>query len=175
MIEIPQDVEMHGANGVMVRRLDEADALAVHEAATYDTAHFVEAGEEIIPNIYATVEKTRDRLTQGSARFHQLPCGIFVEQSTLVGGVSVYPTEQSRQVDVAFWVGARYLGHHYAATALQALALYLFSANCGAASMNASIRPQNLASIRTVEHAGFRLANKCDGILSYKRIRRTAM
>lgn len=174
MIEIPTDVEMHGADGVMVRRLDEADAEAVHAVVHYDTTHFKIAHEDTIPRIYATVEETRRRIAQGGARFHQIPCGIFVDKDTLVGGLTVYPTDQSRQVEVSYWVGAEHLGRHYAATALNALASYLFSDAVFAGSMYASIHPDNKASIRTVQRAGFILANNYDGLLSYKRVRRAA-
>jgi RimJ/RimL family protein N-acetyltransferase len=175
MIEIPTDVEMHGADDVMVRRLNEADAEIVYAAVHYDTKHFIEAHEGSIPRMYATVEEARRRIAQGGARFHQIPCGIFAEHATLVGGVTVYPTDQGRrQAEVSYWVGAEHLGHHYAAIALNALALYLFSDAVHAASIVAIIHPENTGSIRTAERAGFTLANNYDGLLTYKRVRRAA-
>jgi RimJ/RimL family protein N-acetyltransferase len=156
MVELAPEVIIRSAD-IMLRELVDADAEALCEAVNYDTNHFIESGEFPVVTRFSDPATARKNITERRDLYGQIQYGIFNCEGAAMGAVTLGPASNAPSfAEVAFWVGAKYRGNRYAATALSAVASYFFNPIVGGDVLKARVMPSNAASIRTLELANFR-------------------
>lgn len=81
------------------------------------------------------------------------------EDGAVIGSVGCSCYRDLQKVGATYFIGAKYRGSGYAAEALRAY-VPVFFARYGVFELIATIREENIPSWKTIEHAGFILAEK---------------
>jgi RimJ/RimL family protein N-acetyltransferase len=115
-----------------------------------------------IPEIHVFME---DRLGALRASGRLFPV-LIVENDTIVGGASFsnYDTFRDR-VELGYWLLAAGRGRGIATRVARALAIHAF--HVGVLRVEAVVRPENTASIRVLERAGFTREGRLRSLLRY--------
>lgn len=146
VIEIPE-------HGITLRELTLQDVPLLFDLVDYDPDHLRQFGDDIAEK-YASIEKIEASiLTPENAAKTRF--GIWVDD-TLVGRINIEPIQTGVSAEVGYFVGKKYIGNNYAATALKALCDYAFT-SLGYQVLEAHIAVGNEASRKAVEKCGFDL------------------
>lgn len=146
-----------GIGRVMLRELTPADAQRYFDLIDFNRDHFRRTGEVETLRKYQTVEDVRNSLDPNRPWKHQederYRFGIWAED-VMVGSINYRPSgpEHSKAV-LGYWVGAEYVGHGYAASAVRTLLPYLRER--GFLVAEALVRDDNEASQKTLRNADF--------------------
>jgi RimJ/RimL family protein N-acetyltransferase len=143
------------------------DGVIVLDEHTSVDAADVAAGEDVeIARRFDGGRPTTARLAQAFIRQYierreaggpEVTYALRLPDRTLVGGVEVRrPTAEC--AEVGYWVYPRFRGHGYALRGLRLLCDAAIGAFEGLVELSALIEPDNPASLRTAEAAGFREA-----------------
>jgi RimJ/RimL family protein N-acetyltransferase len=136
---------------LLLRPPTRADVPAI-APAFLDSSVGGEAGlpELTLPEIHAFMDDRLDEL-RASGRLFPL---MIVEGNTIVGGASLTNYDSFRdRVELGYWLLAEGRGRGIATRAARALAMHAF--HVGLLRVEAVVRPENTASIRVLERAGF--------------------
>jgi RimJ/RimL family protein N-acetyltransferase len=102
------------------------------------------------PEIHAFMEDRLDELRHSGRLFPLL----IVDRTTIVGGASLTNYDSFRdRVEIGYWLLAEGRGRGIATRVARALAMHAF--HVGLRRVEAVVRPENTASIRVLERAGF--------------------
>jgi ribosomal-protein-alanine N-acetyltransferase len=146
-------VEIHlDGEEAFLRELTPADAQAYFNLIDFKRSHFSEHGEEATSDKYQSVQDVLDSFNKIRPNYHRF--GIW-EDCVMVGSVNLEVQEQDEQsADVGYWVGAEHAGRGYARRAARLIQEFAFR-NLQLERIFAIIHPENSASIKSVERAGF--------------------
>lgn len=129
------------------------DAQTIFDLIEYNRAHLNAHGEGTADK-YPTVESVRESIEKPKDPT-RLRFGIY-DQGAMVGSINLTPKDKG-VAEIGYWVGGQFVGRGYAARAIKELALYAFDV-LGLEKLIANARADNLASVKTLEKSGFRLA-----------------
>ena len=80
----------------------------------------------------------------------------------MVGSINLDPTKKRDGTEVGYWVGAEYIGHGYAARALETIIPFAFEDRPEKSHLFARVAIGNKASRQTLEKCGFRYSGPDD-------------
>lgn len=125
----------------------------------------------------ATLAEAEDAIRRYQARRAaegpEVTYALRLADGTLIGGVEIRrPTAAA--ADVGYWVFPAFRGHGYARRGLELLWEAAMRTIDGLAEISAHIEPDNVASLRTAQAAGFREAGSVveNGALRLRLVRR---
>lgn len=135
--------------------LGEKDVRRVFDLIQFDTEHFTRVHEPVVEQC-ATLPDTHAWVTGTRAIdiiWPETKFGIWVE-GVLVGCTGYRTSNRRTTAEIWYWIGKEHTGNGYAATAVCMLREHLF--RDGYTLLEARVRPDNPASLRTLAKVGFR-------------------
>lgn len=149
----PAPIEIVGAEGLTLKQFTPDDTQTIFDLIECDQDSLNAFGEGTADK-YPTVDSVK-RSIEAPDDPTKLRFGIY-DQGIMVGSINLTPKDEG-VAEVGYWVGGQFVGNSYAAKAVKELALYAFDV-LGLEKLIANARADNLASLKTLENSGFRLA-----------------
>ncbi|OGH03048.1 MAG: hypothetical protein A2798_01300 [Candidatus Levybacteria bacterium RIFCSPHIGHO2_01_FULL_37_17] len=137
-------------DSVVIKQLVPDDAQAYFDLVDSDRAHLSQFGDRTAEK-YKTVEDVRESIVN-PPNPNKIRFGIW-DGKVMVGSDNLTPAENN-SAELGSWVAKKYTGHRYAARARKLLIDLAFN-RLGLDKVFSVIKPDNLASINSIESSGF--------------------